>query len=104
VHELAQLLEGIVAGTRPALDAGWISADRMIGQSGKVTAPQLLITLGVSGAAQFATGVLNSRFILAVDKNPHAPIFEMADIGIVGDLQDVLPLLTNKLSAIKGET
>jgi len=103
-HELAQLLGGIVAGTRPALDAGWISADRMIGQSGRVTAPQLLVTLGVSGAAQFATGVLNSGFILAIDKNPHAPIFEMADLGIVGDLQEVLPLLISKLREIKGKS
>ena len=101
VEELAQLLEGSVAGTRPALDAGWISAERMIGQSGKAIAPQLLVTLGVSGAAQFASAVLSSKLILAVDKNPQAPIFEMADIGIVGDLQDVLPLLIDKLRAIR---
>ncbi len=102
VDELAQILKGSVAGTRPALDAGWIPAERMIGQSGKTVAPRLLVTLGVSGAAQFATGVLSSKFILAVDKNPDAPIFEMADIGIVGHLKDVLPLLTEKLKAIKG--
>lgn len=101
VNELARILNGGVAGTRPALDAGWIPAERMIGQSGRTVAPRLLVTLGVSGAAQFATGVLGSRFILAVDKNPRAPIFEMADIGIVGDLQDVLPLLTDKLKAVK---
>jgi electron transfer flavoprotein alpha subunit len=101
VHELAQILGGNVGGTRPALDAGWISAEQMIGQSGKTVAPRLLITLGVSGAAQFATAVLNSKLILAVDKNPKAPIFEMADIGIVGDLQEVLPLLINKLRAVK---
>jgi len=104
VDELAQALQGSVAGTRPALDAGWIPAEKMIGQSGRTVAPRLLITLGVSGAAQFATGVLSSKFILAVDKNPRAPIFEMADIGIVGDLQEVLPLLINKLRAVKGRT
>ena len=103
VDELAQVLKGSVAGTRPALDAGWIPVERMIGQSGKTVAPQLLVTLGVSGAAQFATAVLSSKFILAVDKNPRAPIFEMADIGIVGDLQDVLPLLIDKLRAINRE-
>jgi len=103
-EELAQILKGSVAGTRPALDAGWIPVERMIGQSGKTVAPRLLITLGVSGAAQFATGALSSGFILAVDKNPNAPIFEMADIGIVGDLKDVLPLLTDKLRTIKGKT
>jgi electron transfer flavoprotein alpha subunit len=104
VEELAQILGGKVGGTRPALDAGWISAEQMIGQSGKTIAPQLLITLGVSGAAQFTTSVLNSRFILAIDKNPKAPIFEMADIGIAGDLQEVLPLLISRLKAIKGKT
>jgi electron transfer flavoprotein alpha subunit len=104
VEELAQILGGKVGGTRPALDAGWISAEQMIGQSGRTIAPQLLVTLGVSGAAQFTTSVLNSRFILAIDKNPGAPIFEMADIGIVGDLQEVLPLLINRLKAIKGKT
>ncbi len=104
VEELAQILGGKVGGTRPALDAGWISTEQMIGQSGKTIAPQLLITLGVSGAAQFTTSVLNSRFILAIDKNPQSPIFEMADIGIVGDLQEVLPLLISRLKAIKGKT
>jgi len=101
VLELAQILNGTVAGTRPAVDAGWIPAERMIGQSGKTVAPQLMLTLGISGAAQFATGTLNSKFIVAVDKNPKAPIFEMADIGIVGDLKDVLPLLIEKLRAAK---
>lgn len=104
VDELAQVLGGSVAGTRPALDAGWIPAEKMIGQSGKTIAPQLLVTLGVSGAAQFATAVLSSKLILAVDKDPQAPIFKMADIGIVGDLQDVLPLLISKLRAIKTKT
>lgn len=102
VVELAQVLGGSVAGTRPALDAGWVPDERMIGQSGKTVAPKLLVTLGVSGAAQFATGALGSGFILAVDKNPNAPIFEMADLGIVGDLQDILPLLINKLRVMKG--
>ncbi len=104
VEELAQVLGGSIAGTRPAVDAGWITTGRMIGQSGKTIAPKLLITLGVSGAPQFATGVLNSKFILAVDKNPRAPIFEMADMGIVGDLRDILPPLISKLKAAKGKT
>lgn len=104
VEELAQALGGTVAGTRPALDAGWIPSERMIGQSGKIVAPRLLVTLGVSGAPQFATGVLNSKLILAIDKNPDAPIFEMADIGIVGDLRDVLPLLINRVRRIRSET
>jgi electron transfer flavoprotein alpha subunit len=100
-EELAEVLGGMVGGTRPALDAGWISEDKMIGQSGKTASPQLLITLGVSGAAQFATTVTGSGFIISVDKNPNAPIFEMSDIGIVGDLQEVLPLLIEKIREIK---
>ncbi len=101
VRELAQVLGGSVAGTRPAMDAGWVPAESMVGQSGKTVAPELLITLGVSGAPQFASGILGSKFILAVDKNPSAPIFEMADIGIVGDLREVLPLLISKLKTLK---
>jgi electron transfer flavoprotein alpha subunit len=97
VEELAQTIHAAVAGTRPAVDAGWLSHDAMIGQSGKTVAPQLLITLGVSGAAQFTTGAMNSKFILAIDKNPDAAIFASSDLGIVGDLKDVLLLLIAKL-------
>ena len=102
--ELAQILRGSVAGTRPALDAGWIPVEKMIGQSGKTAAPRLLITLGVSGAAQFTTAVLNSKFILAIDKNPKAPVFEMADMGIVGELREVLPLLIEQIRAVREKT
>jgi len=102
-NDLAEAIGGTVAGTRPALDAGWIPAEKVIGQSGRTVAPKLLVTLGVSGATQFASGVLGAKFILAVDKNPDAPIFEMADIGIVGDLREVLPQLVNKLRTIKGK-
>ena len=104
VEELAQVLGGTVAGTRPALDAGWITHERVIGQSGRIVAPRLLITLGVSGAPQFSTGVLSSGVILAIDRNLDAPIFEMADIGIVGDLREVLPLLIDRVRKIKRET
>lgn len=100
-EELAGVLGGVAAGTRPALDASWIPAERMIGQSGRTVAPRLLITLGVSGAAQFAAAVTGSKLIVAVDSNPKAPIFEMADIGIVGDLREVLPLLIEKLKDLK---
>jgi len=102
-EELAQVLGGMVGGTRPAVDAGWIRHEQMIGQSGVTVAPRLLVTLGISGAAQFATTVTGSKFILAIDKNPNAPIFEMADLGIVGDLQEVLPLLIGKIGEVKRE-
>ena len=74
----------------------------MIGQSGITVAPKLLVTLGVSGAAQFTTTVLGSQYILAVDRNPKAPIFEVADLGIVADLKEVLPLLVDKIRVAKG--
>ncbi|MBN2187046.1 MAG: electron transfer flavoprotein subunit alpha/FixB family protein [Dehalococcoidia bacterium] len=98
VEQLAQILEGAVAGTRPAYDKGWIPESRMIGQSGKIVSPRLFISLGASGASQFTTGLEKSQIILAVDQNPKAPIFEMADIGIVGNLQTILPLLIKELN------
>ncbi len=100
-EKLATALGGGVAGTRPALDAGWVPHEGMIGQSGRIIAPRLLITLGASGAAQFTTGIMDAGFVLAVDRNPDAPIFEMADIGIVGDLREVLPLLVEKITETK---
>ena len=97
VAELAKILGGSVGGTRPALDKGWITESRLIGQSGKTVSPDLFISLGASGAAQFTTGFEKAKAILAVEQNPQAPIFEIADIGIVGDLESVLPLLIQEL-------
>ncbi|UCF73695.1 MAG: electron transfer flavoprotein subunit alpha/FixB family protein [Deltaproteobacteria bacterium] len=100
VEEIAAILGGAVAGTRPAFDRGWIPESRIIGISGKIVSPKLFISLGASGATQYTTGFARSQVILAVDQNPDAPIFEIADIGIVGDLQTILPLLIKEL---KGE-
>lgn len=99
VERLARVLGGVVAGTRPAVDKGWVPEERMIGQSGKTVSPRLFISLGASGAMHFTTGFLKSRFILAIDQNPHAPIFEVCDLGIVGDLKEVLPRLVEELEA-----
>ncbi len=103
VEELAELLGGVVAGTRPAVDKGWVTEDRMIGQSGKSVSPRLFISLGASGAMHFTTGFLKSKVILAVDQNPEAPIFEVADIGIAGNLGDILPCLLEELKASRLE-
>jgi len=100
VEEIAAILGGVVAGTRPAFDKGWIPESRLIGISGKIVSPKLFISLGASGATQYTTGFARSQVILAVDQNPKAPIFEIADIGIVGNLQTILPLLIKEL---KGE-
>jgi electron transfer flavoprotein alpha subunit len=101
VRELAEMLGGAVAGTRPLLDKGWITPDCMIGQSGKVIGPNLLVSLGASGAMHFSTGFERAKFVLAVDQNPLAPIFQAADVGIVGDLREVLPPLILELRKLK---
>ena len=82
-----------MGGTRPVVDKGWIPENQMIGQSGKIVSPKLFISLGASGAMHFTTGFEKSKFILAVEQNPQAPIFKVADVGIVGDLREVLPCL-----------
>lgn len=98
VEALAQALGGEIAGTRPlAYELEWISEDRMVGISGKSVRPQLYLTVGVSGQIQHTVSIRDSKIIVAVDKNASAPIFEMADYGIVGDLYDVVPRLTEAL-------
>jgi electron transfer flavoprotein alpha subunit len=97
VEELAGVLGGQFAGTRPAFDEGWIPEGRMIGQSGKTVKPRLFISIGASGAVHYTTGFQKSRLIVAIDKNPKAPIFNIADLGIVGDLQKIVPALIEAL-------
>jgi len=97
VEELAKVLGGAVAGTRPAVDSGWIPEHRMVGQSGKTVSPKLFISVGASGAPQFTAGFLKAKVVLAIDQNPNAPIFDVADIGLVGDLCDILPCLVTEL-------
>jgi len=93
VRELAELLGASVGGTRPALDEGWITEEQMIGQSGKTVRPKLYIGLGISGEMHHTVGILDSEVIVAVNNDENAPIFQVADVGIVGDLRDVLPHL-----------
>jgi electron transfer flavoprotein alpha subunit len=97
VRELANVLGGVVAGTRPAMDRGWVDEARMIGQSGKTVSPGLFVSLGASGAMHYTTGFMGSKVVLAVDQNPQAPVLQMADIGIVGDLREVIPCLIEQL-------
>jgi electron transfer flavoprotein alpha subunit len=93
IEELARVIHGEVAGTRPAFDRGWIPESRMIGQSGKTVKPKLFISIGASGATHYTTGFLKSKTIVAIDRNPRAPIFGMSNLGIVGDLKEILPCL-----------
>jgi electron transfer flavoprotein alpha subunit len=97
VEELAQVLGGTIAGTRPAMDSGWVPEQRMIGQSGKTVSPKLFISVGASGAPQFTTGFVKAKVVLAIDRNPDAAIFDVADIGLVGDLYDIIPCLVSEL-------
>jgi len=100
-EELAAVFGGLVGGTRVAIEKGWLSPDRQIGQSGRTVRPKLLIALGISGAAQFTIGVPKADCIVAVNKDKNAPIFSFADYGITGDVFRVVPELIRAFRTAK---
>lgn len=101
VTELAEALDAAVGGTRPACDAEWVSRDNLIGSSGVTISPKLLISIAASGAPHYTSGFLKSKYILAIDKNPEAPIFNVCDLGIQADLNEIIPPLLEEIKAIK---
>ena len=101
VKELASLLGGVVGATRPVIEEGWVSRAHQVGQSGKIVAPKLYIACGISGAAQHVSGITGSDYIVAINKDEDAPIFEISNIAIVGNCVDALKIMIEEVKKMQ---
>ncbi|MGQ9641274.1 MAG: electron transfer flavoprotein subunit alpha/FixB family protein [Candidatus Bathycorpusculaceae bacterium] len=103
VEDLAKTLGAVLACSRPIVDKGWLPADRQVGSSGRTVKPKLYMALGISGAFQHVLGMKNSDLIIAINKDPKAPIFSFSDYGVVEDLFKIVPALQNKINELRGQ-
>ena len=103
IHELARTIGGSVAGTRPVIDTQLLPFERQIGQTGKTVSPGLILNCGISGANEYSAGMEKSKNVISINKDPKARIFRFSDLGVVGDLKEIIPLLIERIREIKKE-